>query len=62
LTPWHGELGVGGAFLALLFMLPVLFAAAWLWRAAKQHAPHEARLLLVFVTVTFLYEFTVRPW
>jgi hypothetical protein len=62
LTPWHGQLGVAGALLVLLLMLPVLFAAAWLWRAAKQHAPREAQLLLVFVTVAFLYEFAARPW
>jgi hypothetical protein len=40
----------------------VLLAAAWLWRSAKQRAPHEAQLLLVFATVMFLYEFVVRPW
>jgi hypothetical protein len=62
LTPWHGQLGVAGALLVLLLMLPVLFAAAWLWRAAKQNAPREAQLLLVFVTVAFLYEFAARPW
>jgi hypothetical protein len=62
LTPWHGRLGPGGALGVLLVMLPVLLAAAWLWRAAKQRAPHEARLALVFVTVAFLYEFAVRPW
>jgi len=62
LTPWHGQLGVAGTLSVLLLMLPVLLAAAWLWRAAKHHAPREAQLLLVFVTVTFLYEFGVRPW
>lgn len=62
LTPWHGELGLAGAVSVLVLMLPVLLAAAWLWRAAKHHAPREAQLLLVFVTVAFLYEFAVRPW
>ena len=62
LLAWHGMLGFGGAFAVLLLMLPALLAAAWLWRTAKQRAPHEAQLGLVFVTVAFLYEFLVRPW
>ncbi|HSD65713.1 MAG TPA: heparan-alpha-glucosaminide N-acetyltransferase domain-containing protein [Vicinamibacteria bacterium] len=62
LTPWHGQAGLAGALGVLVLMLPVLLAAAWLWRAAKQRAPQEARLALVFLTVTFLYEFAVRPW
>jgi fucose 4-O-acetylase-like acetyltransferase len=62
LTPWHGRTGLAGAFLVLVLMVPVLLAAAWLWRHAKHRAPHEAQLLLVFVTVAFLYEFAVRPW
>jgi len=61
LTPWHGQLRLG-ALAVLLLMLPVLLAAAWLWRTAKQRAPHEAQLALVFLTVAFLYEFAVRPW
>ena len=43
-------------------MIPLLLAAAWLWRTAKQSAPHEAQLALVFVTLAFLYELAVRPW
>jgi hypothetical protein len=62
LTPWHGRLDVAGALAVLLLTLPVLLGAAWLWRAAKQRAPREAQLLLVFVSVNFLYEFAVRPW
>jgi predicted acyltransferase len=62
LTAWHGRMGFAGAFGVLLLFLPVLLAAAWLWRATKQRAPHEARLALAFVTVAFLYEFAVRPW
>ncbi|HXK09109.1 MAG TPA: acyltransferase family protein [Vicinamibacteria bacterium] len=59
---WHGRLGLGGALAALLLMLPVLLAAAWVWRAAKHRAPREAQLLLLFATVAFLYEFGVRGW
>ncbi len=62
LTPWHHQLGMAGALGVLVAMLPVLLAASWVWRGAKQRAPHEARLALVFLTVTFLYEFAVRPW
>jgi hypothetical protein len=62
LTPWHHQLGMAGALGVLVLMLPVLLAAAWIWRAAKHRAPHEARLVLVFATVAFLYEFAVRPW
>jgi hypothetical protein len=62
LTPWHAQMGVAGALAVLVLMLPLLLAAAWLWRGAKQRAPREAQLALVFVTVAFLYEFAVRPW
>jgi hypothetical protein len=62
LMAWEGRLGPGGASAVLLAMLPVLLGAAWLWRAAKHHWPHEVQLGLVFVSVTFLYEFAVRPW
>jgi hypothetical protein len=62
LAAWHGGLGFPGASFLLVAMLPVLLAAAWLWRTAKQRAPREAQLLLVFVTVAFLYELAARPW
>jgi hypothetical protein len=62
LTPWHGQLGLASALAVLLLMLPLLLAAAWLWRTAKQRAPREAQLVLAFLTVAFLYEFAVRPW
>jgi hypothetical protein len=62
LTPWHGQMGPLGALGVLLLVLPVLLAAAWLWRTAKHRAPHEAHLALVFVAVAFVYEFLVRPW
>ncbi len=62
LTRWHGQLGFGGAAGALVLMLPVLLAAAWAWRTAKHRSPHEAQLVLVFLTTLFLYEFVVRGW
>ena len=62
LVAWQGSLGFAGASLVLVAMVPVLLGAAWLWRTAKQRAPHEAQLLLVFLTIAFLYEFAVRPW
>ena len=62
LARWHGQMSPLGAFGVLLLIVPVLLAAAWLWRTAKHRAPHEAQLALVFVTVAFLYEFAVRPW
>ena len=48
--------------LVLLAMLPVLLGAAWLWRTAKQRAPHEARLLLLFLTRRVPLRVRVRPW
>ena len=62
LVAWQGSLGFAGASLVLVAMVPVLLGAAWLWRTAKQRGPHEAQLLLVFLTIAFLYEFAVRPW
>jgi len=62
LSHWNGRLGLAGALGVLLLMAPVLLAAAWLWRAAKQRAPREAQLVLVFLTVAFLYEFATRAW
>jgi len=58
----HDRLGVASAVAALIGMLPVLLAAAWVWRSFKQRFPHEAWLVLVFLTTTFLYEFVTRPW
>ena len=62
LTAWHGTLGFAGATGVLAMMIPVLLGAAWLWRTAKHRAPREAQLLLLFVTIAFLYEFALRPW
>lgn len=58
----HDQLGLWGTLVALVLLLPVLLAAAWLWRITKQRAPREARLLLVFLSSWFVYEFLTRPW
>jgi hypothetical protein len=58
----HGSLGVGEAALVLALMLPVLLAAAWLWRAFKQRGPQQARLVLAFLTIWFVWEFFTNPW
>jgi fucose 4-O-acetylase-like acetyltransferase len=62
LVALHERLLIGQAFVVLSLMLPVLLAAAWLWRTAKQRAPYEAQLVLVFVTTWLLYQFLTRPW
>ena len=62
LARYVSRLGLGEAFVALGLMAVVLLAAAWLWRSAKQRAPHEASLALAFLSVAFLYEFVTRPW
>jgi hypothetical protein len=62
LMAFAGRLGYAGALGVVVAMLPVLLAAAWAWRRAKHRAPHEAQLALVFLTLTFLYEFATRSW
>jgi hypothetical protein len=62
LTAWQGRLDLAAASVVLIGMVPLLLAAAWLWRSAKQRAPREAQLLVVFVTIAFLWELAVRPW
>jgi fucose 4-O-acetylase-like acetyltransferase len=62
LMAWSGRLGPAGALLVVVAMVPPLAGAAWLWRAAKQRAPHEAQLTLVFLSLSFLYEFFTRAW
>lgn len=57
-----GTLGFDEAALALLAMLPVLYAAAWTWHRVKARAPHAASLVLVFLGVAFVYELLTRPW
>jgi uncharacterized membrane protein len=57
-----GGLGYAGALGVVAAMLPALLAAAWAWRLAKQRAPREAQLALVFLSVLFLYEFLTRAW
>jgi len=56
------RLDVGEAVAVLVAMLPVLLAAAWVWRSFKRHFPAEARLVLFFVVTWFVYEFLTRPW
>jgi len=62
LARFVSRLALGEAFVALALMTVVLLAAAWLWRSAKQRAPHEASLALTFLSIAFLYEFATRPW
>ncbi len=57
-----GRLSLGQAFLTLALMVPVLWAAAWVWHRVKTRAPHEATLVLVFLGTMFVYEFLRRPW
>jgi hypothetical protein len=62
LAAYAERLGFGGALLALLAMLPLLYAAAWTWHALKARAPHGASLILAFLTTAFVYDFLTRPW
>jgi hypothetical protein len=62
LAPWVGRLGFGATALVLILMLPVLFAAAWLWHRLKARAPHDATLVLILVSTWFVFEFFTRPW
>lgn len=62
LAPWHAGTSFAGAFATLVFLLPLLLASAWAWRAFKAHRPHEASLALAFLTIAFLSEFVTRPW
>jgi len=62
LEAWHARLGFPGAFSTVGLMIPVLLAAAWAWRSFKSHRPHEAWLVLVFLTTAFLCEFFTSPW
>ena len=62
LAPYVNRLELGDAMFSLALMVVVLLAAAWVWRSAKQLAPHEAQLALTFLSVAFVYEFVTRPW
>ena len=62
LEAWHARLGFPGAFSTVGLLIPVLLAAAGAWRSFKSHRPHEARLVLVFLTTAFLCEFFTSPW
>ncbi len=62
LTRWTGQLGYAAAGAILLAMVPLLYAAAWLWHRLKSRAPHEATLVLVFLGMAFVFEFVTRAW
>ena len=62
LSDYAGGLGFGGALVVLVAMLPVLYAAAWVWHRFKMRRPHAAHLVLAFVTVLVAWEFLTRPW
>ena len=48
--PGAGRLGFAGALGVLALMLPVLLAAAWLWRTGEAARPPRGALALVFVS------------
>jgi len=62
LSDHAGAMGFGGAAAVLLSMLPVLYAAAWLWHRLKVRHTQAARLVLAFLTVYVAWEFLTRPW
>lgn len=62
LGPLTATLGFGGAFLVLVAMLPVLFAAALAWHAFKSRFPQGATDVLAFLATAFVAEFLTRPW
>lgn len=62
LSPWAGRLGFPGALLVLVLMVPALLAFAAFWRRTKARFPHVADLILVFVTVAFVWDFATCPW
>ena len=62
LLAYKATLGFGGAFVALVAMLPVLYAAAWAWHRLKMRRPYAARLTLAYLSVLLVWEFVTRPW
>lgn len=59
---WTGRLGFTQAAGVLALMVPLLLLAAFLWRAFKAKAPHEATLVLAFLATALVYELVTRPW
>jgi hypothetical protein len=57
-----GRLDMGATFLTFSVMVAALLGLAWVWHRVKIKAPHEATLVLVFVSTIFLFEFFRRPW
>jgi hypothetical protein len=57
-----GTLNVLQAGAVLVLLVPVLFVAAWAWHRLKVKAPHEATLVLTFLSVMFVHELLTRPW
>jgi hypothetical protein len=62
LQPFAGRLGFGATALVLLGMLPLLVGSAWAWHRVKARAPVQASLVLMFLTVAFVFELLARPW
>jgi hypothetical protein len=62
LAPLYDTLTPGQAGLVLLAMIPVLLLAAHAWHRFKARGPHEATLVLLFVSTAFVWEFLTRPW
>ncbi len=62
LEPWIARLGFGATSLVTLVLLPPLLAAAAAWHRLKVRLPHAATLILVFLSVWFLFEYFARPW
>ncbi len=62
LLPYHGRLGYLATAAILLGMLPVLYAAAWLWHRTKVSAPHEAQAGLAMLSLAFVWVFVTSPW
>jgi hypothetical protein len=62
LAPWTGQLGLVGAGFVLALMVPALLGAAWTWHRAKMRWPRAAQVMLLFLTVAFIWEFFTRPW
>jgi hypothetical protein len=58
----RGGLGFAATAAALVAMLPLLLAAAWLWHRLKTASPRAAFLTLAFLTSYFLWELFTRPW